>query len=55
MVSFQMEKSLRLVSFDRKLREALDSSLAKQEAISMINCQVKESDGTTELLLNECS
>ena len=32
-VSFQVEKSLSLVSFDPKLREALDSSLAKQEAV----------------------
>ena len=44
-------KSLRVVSFDPKLREALDSSLVKQQAV---NCQVKESAGSaTELFLNE--
>ena len=54
-VNFQVEKSLRLVSFDPKLREALDSSLAKQEAIIfMVNYQVRV-DGTTELFLNELS
>ena len=46
--------SLRLVSFEPSLRQAMNNSLSSQDAIAVVGCQIRPGrSGVSEVLLNK--